>query len=63
MIIKKGGKVELFCLIWEIYARFGKKMADSSQLILSLILDLASVGRKSPKTSPGNDNGKQNWEI
>ena len=33
-----GGKVEGLCLILEIYARFPKKMADSSQLILSLIL-------------------------
>ena len=27
-----------FCLIWAIYARFAKKMASSSLLILSLIL-------------------------
>ena len=33
-----GGKVERFCLIWGIYARFSKNMADSSQLIISLIL-------------------------
>jgi hypothetical protein len=31
-------EVELCCLIWEIYARFAKKMADYSQLILSLTL-------------------------
>ena len=33
-------KVDWFCLIWGIYARFGKKMADSSPLIFSLILTL-----------------------
>ena len=31
-------KVEWFCLIWGIYARFAKNMVDSSQLILSLTL-------------------------
>ena len=29
-----GGKIEWFCLLWGIYARFAKKMADSSQLLL-----------------------------
>ena len=32
------GKIEYFCLIWEIYARYVNKIADSSQLILSLTL-------------------------
>ena len=32
------GSVERFCLIWGIYAKFGKKMIDSSQLIRLVIL-------------------------
>ena len=38
IIVVIGEKVDGFCLIWGIYARFAKKMAESSQLILSLIL-------------------------
>ena len=33
-----GWKFEWFCLIRGMYARFAKEMADSSQLIISLIL-------------------------
>ena len=35
---KIWNKVELFCLIWGILARFAKKMTDSEELIFSLTL-------------------------
>ena len=38
--VAMSGKVYCFCLIWGIYVRFMKKMADYSQLIFSLILIL-----------------------
>ena len=39
-VLSVGGKVEWFCLIWGICAIFAKIMADSSHLILLLILAL-----------------------
>ena len=38
IIVVISEKVEEFCLIWGIYARFAKMMAESSRLIPSLIL-------------------------
>ena len=36
-------RVEWFCLMWGISSRFSKKIADSSQLIISLILTKVKV--------------------
>ena len=43
IFIAVGGKVELFCLIWGVYARFVKKMDYSLQLILLLTLEISIV--------------------
>ena len=47
-----GGKVQCFCLICGIYARFAKKMADSAQLILPLTLGITYLYK--PKCHTGN---------
>ena len=40
----KQKNVERFCLLWGIYARFVKKMANYSKLILSIILIYSWIG-------------------
>ena len=48
-------KVEWCCLTWGIYARFVKKMADSSQLIFLLTLV--------PTTLRQGDDGRSPWQF
>ena len=50
-----GGKVEWFYLIWEINARFVKKLADSLQLIISLILSQTKPSKVLLNACPIND--------
>ena len=52
-----GGKVEIFSLIWGIYARFVKKMSNSLQLIM--MLKLVKTNSVNRPTAAGRKTGKQ----